>query len=138
MFTGIIEDIAKVKMVGENKLTIETGLKEIKPGDSIAINGVCLTVVEIVSEKFSVDVSQETYSKTNLGELHVLKTLENNQIFGPGEDLGITSSSGTSDASPSGTRPVSSDEASFRDPFKIFPSDFLPITVFSLVAPIRR
>lgn len=74
MFTGIIEDFGVVKKVSTGKLSIQTKLDDIKLGDSISINGVCLTVTghriqDIGLRTFSVDVADETYKKTNLGKL---------------------------------------------------------------------
>lgn len=71
MFTGIIEEIGKVQSITQNKLLIEcnTVLEDVKLGDSIAVNGVCLTVVEISSKSFVADISPETLKVTNLGDL---------------------------------------------------------------------
>jgi riboflavin synthase len=72
MFTGIIKaqgTLRKVARAGEGmRLCIEAGfsLKDIDVGDSIAINGVCLTVVSISGRTFEVDVAPETLSKTTL------------------------------------------------------------------------
>lgn len=72
MFTGLIEEMGvlrSVKRRGEAMiLTISasTVLKDVKLGDSIAVNGVCLTVVEYDQNVFSVDVMPETYRLTNL------------------------------------------------------------------------
>lgn len=77
MFTGIIEGIGSIrKMVrrGEDALLeIDTSmnLDEIKVGDSIAVNGACLTVIIKSSGGFTADVSSETLSRTNL---KILKT----------------------------------------------------------------
>jgi riboflavin synthase len=72
MFTGIVETtgvIEKADVTPENtRLTIRAprlGLHNVAIGDSIAINGVCLTVVEKSAETFAVDVSQETLSLTH-------------------------------------------------------------------------
>jgi len=75
MFTGIIEDKGKVLRIEshgqEKKLTIELPLHltEVQLGDSININGVCLTIVRIQSRAIELDLSQETLQKTVLGEL---------------------------------------------------------------------
>jgi riboflavin synthase len=75
MFTGIIEDKGKVLRVEyrgqEKKLTIElpTYLTEVQLGDSININGVCLTVVQKKEQGIELDMSQETLQKTILREL---------------------------------------------------------------------
>ena len=71
MFTGIIEAIGRVaaaKSAGESvALTIDAGsldMSDVAIGDSIACNGVCLTVTSLVSKGFTVDVSQETIRVT--------------------------------------------------------------------------
>jgi riboflavin synthase len=75
MFTGIIEDKGRVLRVEyrgqEKKLTIElpTYLTEVQLGDSININGVCLTVVQKKEQGIELDMSQETLQKTILSEL---------------------------------------------------------------------
>ena len=76
MFSGIIETIGKVIAVdernGDKRFTFDTGkmnLADVKTGDSIAVNGVCLTVVSLTASQFSADVSAETLSCTTLGDL---------------------------------------------------------------------
>ena len=72
MFTGIVEEIGMVRGISLGRLTIEAKkvLEGIKQGDSIAINGACLTVTSVDRDKFSVDVMPETVRRTNLGKLH--------------------------------------------------------------------
>lgn len=76
MFTGIIEGVGKVKsmqpMGGDIRLTIESDeldFGDVKLGDSIASNGICLTVVQLGSDYYSVDVSRETIARTALETL---------------------------------------------------------------------
>ena len=76
MFTGIIQSvgsIASMQSKGEDmRLGIATGkldMTDVALGDSIAVNGVCLTVIEMDSGHFSADVSNETLSLTSLGQL---------------------------------------------------------------------
>lgn len=75
MFTGIVENkglIKAIKTVGSGLvLTVSTALdlSNDKVGDSIAVNGICLTATEIKGSDFTADVSAETVSRTNLGEL---------------------------------------------------------------------
>ena len=71
MFTGIVEEIGRVRAIGPGKLTISATnvIKDTKKGDSIAVNGACLTVTEISDDSFSVDVMPETMRRTNLGSL---------------------------------------------------------------------
>jgi riboflavin synthase len=74
MFTGIIEDVgtiaAVVKMGGRWEFGVRTSLdpREIRAGDSISVDGVCLTVVRMEKEIFSADASLETLNVTTLRE----------------------------------------------------------------------
>ena len=71
MFTGIIEETGRVKTVTNNKITIfaKTVLSKTKTGDSISVNGVCLTVTLIGNDFFEADVSPETLRVTAFNEL---------------------------------------------------------------------
>ncbi len=69
MFTGIIEDIGKVTNITNSQIQIETCLDDIKIGDSVAINGVCLTVTGIFKKIFSFDYSPTTSDITNISSL---------------------------------------------------------------------
>lgn len=75
MFTGLVEEtgiIRSVRQAGKSlHLTVgaRAVLEGIKLGDSIAVNGVCLTVVRFDSDAFTADVMPETYNKTNLKSL---------------------------------------------------------------------
>lgn len=73
MFTGLIEDLGRVIDISVSskgaKLVVETKLSDIKIGDSVSVNGACLTVTEIRGNKYSFDVSPETLKRTNLGLL---------------------------------------------------------------------
>ena len=77
MFTGIVEEIGIVKaiMPGENsiKLSIKANkvLTDTKLGDSIAVNGVCLTVTFLANDYFVADVMPESMRKTNMGLLKI-------------------------------------------------------------------
>lgn len=78
MFTGIIETVgevvAKELREGDVKLTLkadESYLEAVMLGDSIACNGVCLTVVDRTSNQFMLDVSVETLSLTTIGDWDV-------------------------------------------------------------------
>ena len=72
MFTGLIQDIGKIQSVGRKggglSLLISTrgGLKSAKIGDSIAVDGVCLTIVQVSGRSFTVEVSPETIQRTTL------------------------------------------------------------------------
>lgn len=73
MFTGIIEQlgtvIANYCINGMNRLIIKANFKELQAGESIAVNGVCLTLLPIDSEYIQFDVSPETLNLTSLGFL---------------------------------------------------------------------
>lgn len=71
MFTGIVEEVGSVKGTGPRSLTIGARkmLDGTRPGDSIAVNGACLTVTSTTQDSFSVDVMPETLRRTNLGRL---------------------------------------------------------------------
>ena len=75
MFTGIIEELGKVRSVenrGDNaRIVIEARavVEGTNHGDSIAVNGVCLTALDITSDSFAADVSMETLARSTLGSL---------------------------------------------------------------------
>lgn len=77
MFTGIIEEIGKIKekRCKENgykiKIEGEKIFDDLKNGDSISVNGVCLTVEEIYGKTFSVSISPQTIKETNLGNIKI-------------------------------------------------------------------
>jgi riboflavin synthase len=72
MFTGIVEEIGIVRGISPGYLTVEAKqvFEGTKLGDSIAVNGACLTVTSLSRDNFSVDVMPETFRRTNLGRLH--------------------------------------------------------------------
>lgn len=75
MFTGLIEEIGIINKIDINnkfavmKINAEKVIKEIKMGDSINTNGVCLTVIDFNELNFSVEIMGETLRRTNLGLL---------------------------------------------------------------------
>ena len=91
MFTGLIETICKVasavKKAGGMRLAVNLG-RDVKCGDSIAVNGVCLTVAGLKGTAAEFDVSEETLSKTTLGrlkagsEVNIEKALKADGRFG--------------------------------------------------------
>jgi len=72
LFTGIVEEVGTVKSIGSGKLTVSASavLEGTRLGDSMAVNGACLTVSVKDATSFSVDVMPETLKRTNLGQLH--------------------------------------------------------------------
>lgn len=70
MFTGIVEEVGKIISSGSNmKIAAHIITEDMKTGDSIAVNGICLTVTSFTNDSFNVDVMPETISKTSLSAL---------------------------------------------------------------------
>ena len=71
MFTGIIEEVGHVARIGGGSLVIDCQkvLEDVHLGDSIAVNGVCLTVTHFDRSSFTADVMPETVRRTSLAEL---------------------------------------------------------------------
>lgn len=94
MFTGLIEELGTVKGIrsqaGGMRLSItgKTVLDGMKAGDSIAVNGACLTVVEMSHSLFGADVSKETLTKTTLGRLRVGDRVNLERAMRPTDRLG--------------------------------------------------
>ena len=77
MFTGIVEELAQIKSIKPKSkgirytISAEVIVDDLKIGDSISVNGVCLTIVEREKDSFCMDLVEETLNKSNLGELKV-------------------------------------------------------------------
>ena len=71
MFTGIVEEVGRVVSISANGMTVraEKVMSDLKLGDSIAVNGACLTAVSLGEAEFAVDLSPETMRRTALGDL---------------------------------------------------------------------
>lgn len=75
MFTGIIEEVGTVKSIQKSavssfiQINADTVLSDAHIGDSIAVNGVCLTVTDLTGNYFQADVMNETLSRSSLGSL---------------------------------------------------------------------
>jgi riboflavin synthase len=89
MFTGIIETLGKVEKLekdgGNLHLTVSSGItSELKIDQSVSHNGVCLTVVSINGDSYTVTAIEETLNKTNLGDIKVGDTvnLERAMVLG--------------------------------------------------------
>jgi len=86
MFTGIVEEIGIVEETSQDRLDFQAHkiLEGIRVGDSIAVNGACLTVVSLEADGFTVDVMPETLRRTNLGRLRYgyQVNLERALVFG--------------------------------------------------------
>jgi riboflavin synthase len=94
MFTGIIEHLGKVKQVSlqANSAVIAVDIGPLQdgviPGDSIAINGACLTVTQIKDTGIYFDVSGETLSKTTIGNLSISDHVNIERSLKIGDKLG--------------------------------------------------
>ncbi len=77
MFTGIVEELGSVKKISHKagitslEISAKVALADIKKGDSIAVNGVCLTVVSLTDNFFCFEVMNQTLKTTNLGLLKI-------------------------------------------------------------------
>lgn len=71
MFTGIVEELGSVERCENGRLSVacKTVLADATLGSSIAVNGVCLTAVELRADGFSADLAPETLARTNLSDL---------------------------------------------------------------------
>ena len=95
MFTGIIESVGSLRKIerrGEDiRLTVASGkldLSDVKLGDSIATNGVCLTVVECLSDGYVADISAETVSLTGFSRYQVGEAVNLEKAVTPTTRLG--------------------------------------------------
>lgn len=95
MFTGIVEDRGTVTGIRrrskESSFTFSVNridLKEVSAGESISVNGVCLTVTSIEGDAFTVDASRETLSRTNLGRLRAGSAVNLERSLRVGDRMG--------------------------------------------------
>jgi len=76
MFTGIVEEVGRVTHIeqhGENRRITVSALevpKELKPGHSVAVSGVCLTALDIKPESFCADLAPETWARTSFSRIN--------------------------------------------------------------------
>lgn len=76
VFTGIVEEVGKVARIeqhAENRhitIAAKSAPKELKPGDSIAVSGVCLTALDIKPGSFCADLAPETWARTSFSRIH--------------------------------------------------------------------
>jgi riboflavin synthase len=90
MFTGIIEELGAVEAVRADGFSVRASkvLADAKQGDSICINGVCLTVTGLGDGAFSVDTVPETQRRTNLGELQPGDAVNLERALRPNDRMG--------------------------------------------------
>ncbi len=92
MFTGLVEEVGKIKSVerGGSLLKIECSkvIEDVKEGDSVAVNGVCLTIVAVGDNCLSFDVSPETLKRSNLSRLRTGSAVNLERALRVGNRLG--------------------------------------------------
>ncbi len=94
MFTGLIEELGTVKKIRRKEASLHLTvcasmiLEDMKKGDSIAVNGVCLTVTDFSSRSFSVDVMPETLRITTFSELKIGERVNLERAVKVGDRLG--------------------------------------------------
>ena len=94
MFTGLIEELGTVKsrqvFANGERIVIaaSTVTSDISNGDSIAVNGVCLTALDVTPDSFAADVSPETLAKTTLGDLETGSPVNLERSVTPATRLG--------------------------------------------------
>jgi riboflavin synthase len=95
LFTGIVQDVGRVlareSRGGDERLTIaceRLDLSHLSVGDSVSVQGCCLTAIEIAGRAFSADLSRETLSRTTLGALAVGSPVNLEPALRAGDPLG--------------------------------------------------
>lgn len=94
MFTGIVEELGEVvslDLLTDGALLRVRGkqvTEDTAPGDSIAVNGVCLTAVDVAGEEFAADVMQESLDRSNLGALRPGEVVNLERAVRPSDRLG--------------------------------------------------
>lgn len=95
MFTGIVQDVGRIAALesrgGDLRVTVEVdrlSLAQTRAGDSIAVAGVCLTVLDLTSRTFAADVSNETRSLTTFGDFVVGARVNLEPALRAGDALG--------------------------------------------------
>jgi riboflavin synthase len=94
MFTGIVEEVGKVESIrmgqGEGSMSIrgDVCLEGVSLGDSMAVNGVCLTMTRLGGKVFSFDFMPETFRRTNLGLLKVGSPVNLERSLHAGQEMG--------------------------------------------------
>lgn len=94
MFTGIVEELGKIGSIESAdagvKIVVSASVvtSDIKNGDSIAVNGVCLTALDVTKNSFAADVSPETLERTTIGQLAVSSPVNLERALLPTSRLG--------------------------------------------------
>lgn len=94
MFTGIVEEVGRIERMERQgtamvlEIACSRVLEDVRIGDSIAVNGVCLTVVRFSDKTFSADVMPETMQRTNLGDLRIGSLVNLERAVAAGDRFG--------------------------------------------------
>ena len=94
MFTGIIEELGKISQLEKHsdgakiRFSAKIVVNQTNEGDSISVNGVCLTALEITPNSFSADVSNETLNRSTLGSLNIGTVVNLERAVTPSTRLG--------------------------------------------------
>jgi len=93
LFTGLVQDLGKIVSLerdpGGARLMVETGLgDEVREGDSVMVNGVCLTATGLGGSRFSADLSSETLARSALGDLTAGDPVNIELALRPSDGLG--------------------------------------------------
>jgi len=94
MFTGLIEELGRIASREESEagsrivISAEIVTSDISAGDSIAVNGVCLTALDVTARSFAADVSPETLDRTTLGSLDIGSPVNLERAVTPATRLG--------------------------------------------------
>lgn len=134
MFTGIIEELGEIsgweKHAGGAKMKVAAQIVtgDSKDGDSIAVNGVCLTAIEISANSFAADVSAETLNRSTLGNLKVGSKVNLERAVTPSTRLGGHIVQGHVDAR--GTFLAAKQDGDFWTVRVGFPKEMAPYLVY--------
>ena len=90
MFTGIVEEVGTMASLVGYRMSFWASrvMEDMKLGDSVAVNGACLTVVDFGKGKFSVDLSPETLRRTSIGDLTIGKSVNLERPLAVSDRLG--------------------------------------------------
>ena len=88
MFTGIVREVGEVIARGGDRLVVAVGALALSPGDSVAVNGVCLTATDIDGRFVRFDISRETWERTALADLRPGDPVNLEPALRLGESLG--------------------------------------------------
>ena len=126
MFTGIVEALGTVRHAGNGRIEVEAAMAaSLRPGDSVSVNGACLTVTSAAGQRFSADVMPETLRRTGLDTLRDGSPVNLERALAAGDRLGGHIVSGHVDGT--GTVYALRDESNARLVVISAPASLLPM-----------